>query len=216
MTRTQARTHTYDLAQLAGGVERVADTAVVALLARGRLLVDGGGLLRVAGSAPAHPVEAAVLDAVGPRPRPRRSALTVRALVQDDPRVGAVAVRLEAEGLLRRNPWAVLSRSWPARVRTPEGRRVLAEARQQPGIGEDVRVALDGVAAMADQTRRRLVFGAAPGRAQPGGRARRSDGPWSSSTSGSFLTWGGGDGGSGGWGGDGGGCGGGDGGGGGC
>ena len=211
-TRTQTRTDSYDLAQLAGGQARVADTAVVALLARGRLRADGGGLLGAVGTDPVHPVEAAVLDLVGTRPQP--SALTLRARVQEDPRVAAVADRLQAEGLLRPGRWARLSGSRPGLVPTRDGRRVLVEARQQVGAGEEVLVALDGVRAMADQELRGRVFGAHAGPARTDGG--RPGGRWSTGWPGSVAAWGGGDGGGAGWGGDGGGCGGDGGGGGGC
>ena len=211
---TGTRTDTYALAQLAGGPARVVDTAVVALLARGCLHVDGGGLLRATGAASAHPVEAAVHELAGAGPR--RSAATVRARLEDDPRVLAVADRLVAEGLLRTNPWAWAPGAWPARVPTAAGRRLLAEARRQEAAAEEVRVALGGVAAMADRTRCALVFGAAPGRPRAGARRPRSAGWADGRTSATpFLAWGGGGGDGGGWGGDGGGCGGGDGGGGG-
>ena len=218
MTGTCTRTDTYDLAQLAGGPARVADTAVVALLARGRLRADDSGLLRAVGPAPVHPVEAAVLDLVGPRPQ--RSALTLRALAQDDPRVAVLADRLQTEGLLRPGRWARLSGAAPGLVPTRDGRRALVEARQLGGHGEALLVALDGVRAMADQELRRRVFGASSAPARSGGgRPRRTGGPWSAGSPRNAVAGGWGDGGSagwgGGWGGDGGGCGGGDGGGGG-
>ena len=198
---TSTRTDTYDLALLAGGPGRAVDTAIVALLGRGLLHVDGGGLLRTAGTAPVHPVEAAVHELVGDGPR--RSAATVRARAEDDPRVLALTERLVAAGLLRTR-WLGWS---PSPVPTAAGRRLLAEARRQPVLADDVRIALDGVVAMADPGRRDLVFGPAWSRAGRPRADRRS-----SVSSSPF--WGGGDGG-GGWGGDGGGCGGGDGGGGG-
>ena len=208
---TSTRTDTYALAHLAGGPPRVADTAVVALLERGRLLVDDDGLLRTTGSAPVHPVEAAVLDLVGPTPR--RSAPTVRSRLAEDPRVVAVADRLVAQGLSRPNPWTWLGSSRPARVPTAAGRRLLAEARQSVA-GQDLRVALDGVAVMTDQELRDRVFGST--RTRPAGRAQRHPGfRDGGSSTGWLFAGGGGDGGGAGWGGDGGGCGGGDGGGGG-
>ena len=214
---TSTRTDTYALAHLAGGPPRVADTAVVALLGRGLLRAEGGSLLATAGTRTGHPVEDAVLALTGDSPR--RSALTVRVRLTEDPRVAALTERLVADGLLRRDPWAWLGGSRPAHVPTAAGRRALAEARRQPVLADDVRVALDGVAAMADQGLRLLVFGTGPQRPRPAARRPRwgepYDGRWSS---GSVFAWGGGDGGGGGgggWGGDGGGCGGGDGGGGG-
>ena len=210
---TSTRTDTYDLALLAGGPGRAVDTAIVALLGRGLLHVDGGGLLRTAGTAPVHPVEAAVHELVGDGPR--RSAATVRARAEDDPRVLALTERLVAAGLLRTR-WLGWS---PSPVPTAAGRRLLAEARRQPVLAEDVRVALDGCTAMTDPTRRVLVFGTAPERRRSGAGRPRTGGWADGRSSGSpFVAWGGGDGGGwggGGWGGDGGGCGGGDGGGGG-
>ena len=105
--------HVYDVAHLAGGPERVADTAVVALLGRGLLRVDPAGRLQAVGRPGGwgvrHPAEAAVLDAVGPRPR--WSATTVRRQVTADPRVAALGRQLAAEGLLCRNPLARLRES---------------------------------------------------------------------------------------------------------
>ena len=209
---TSTRTDTYDLALLAGGTTRAVDTAVVALLARGRLEVDGGGLLIASGTVPVHPVESAVHGAVGTGSR--CSADAVRARAEDDPRVLAAADRLAAEGLLRPTPWARLLGRSPARVPTAAGRRLLAEARRQPLLADDVRVALGGVAAMTDPGRRDLVFGAGPGRTRTrSGRPRAGGWAGGRASGSSSVAWGGGDGGS--WGGDGGGCGGGDGGGGG-
>jgi hypothetical protein len=208
----------YDVAQLAGGLPRVVDTAVVVLLERRRLTADGAGRLQAVGTA-VHPVEAAVLELAGPRPRRAIASLRVRA--QEDPRLTGVAERLVDGGLLRRNPLAGLSSSWPAHRGTAAGRRVLAEWRTAPPAGRaGVDVALGGAARMADRWLYDTVFGSAPSSARRPGR-RRDDvvldpgvSLWASGA------WGGG-----GWGGDvggfgggdgGGGCGGGDGGGGGC
>jgi uncharacterized membrane protein YgcG len=200
----------YDVAQLAGGLPRVVDTAVVTLLERGRLKVDGFGRLQAVGTA-VHPVEAAVLDLAGPRFRRTVAGLRVRA--QEEPRLTGVAERLVAQGLLRRNPFAGLCGSWPAQLRTAAGRRVLAEWRDAPVGGSSTGVALDGSARMVDRVLAETVFGAvlpAPAR-RPGRRTDSGTPVWA------FGGWGG-DGGGGGWGGDGGGGGGGcgDGGGGGC
>ena len=144
----------YDVAQLAGGLSRVVDTAVVALLERGRLTVDGAGRLQAVGTA-VHPVEAAVLDLAGPRPR--RSITSLHGRAQEEPRLTAVADRLVAAGLLRRNPVAGLSSSWPAHLRTAAGRAVLAEWRAAPPVPNGA-VALDGPSAMADPVLRDTVF----------------------------------------------------------
>jgi hypothetical protein len=208
----------YDVAQLAGGLARVVDTAVVSLLERGRLTVDGAGRLQAVGTA-VHPVEAAVLDLVGPRPRRAIAGLRVRA--QEDPRLTGVGERLVGSGLLRRNPLAGLCSRWPAHLTTPAGRRALAEWRTAPPVtGPSVDVALGGPARMADRVLFERVFGVvdpSPAR-RPG---RRPDTVWTDSGTSAWALggWGGGwggDGGGGGFGGgDGGGCGGGDGGGGG-
>jgi uncharacterized membrane protein YgcG len=217
-TSTLVTCDVYDVAQLAGGLPRVVDTAVVALLERGRLTVDSAGRLQAVGTA-VHPVEVAVLDLAGPRPR--RSVATVRVRAQQDPRLTAVAERLVAAGLLRRNPVAGLLSSWPAHLRTAAGRQVLAEWRTAPPVPHAA-VALDGPAAMADQERRRSVFGSV--RRQPDlvpWRRTSADPVTPTWAYGGWVLGGwGGDGGGGGFGGgfgggDGGGCGGGDGGGGG-
>jgi hypothetical protein len=208
----------YDVAELAGGLPRVVDTAVVALLGRGRLKVDGAGRLQAVGTA-VHPVEAAVLELAGPRPR--RSVASLRLRAQEDPRLTGVAERLVAQGLLRRNPLAGLASSWPAHLRTAAGRRVLAEWRAAPAGSGSADVALGGPARMADRVLRETVFAPAP--SSPALRSgRRREGAWADSGSSVWAFgamgggWGDGGGGGGFGGGDGGGCGGGVGGGGGC
>ena len=73
MTGTHApllRPDLYEVAYLAGGPRRVVETAVVALVENGRLRVDRAtGRLHVVDLQGRHPVEAVVLDAVGPRGR---------------------------------------------------------------------------------------------------------------------------------------------------
>ena len=202
----------YDVAQLAGGPARVVDTAVVGLLEDGRLRADGVGRLQAVGRA-THPVEAAVLDVVGPQAR--RSVGTIRLRAADDPRITALADRLVAEGLLRRNPLAGLSSSWPAHLRTAAGRRVLEEwTTAAPAGRRGVDVALGGPSRAADRAVVERVFGPAPQQhTRPGRRHDRYAGQDTGATGG-WLVGGGGDGGGGGWG-DGG-CGGGGDGGGGC
>lgn len=203
----------YDVAQLAGGLTRLVDTAVAALLERGRLTVDDAGRLQAVGSA-THPVEAAVLELAGPRPR--RSVASLRSAAQEDPRLTGVADRLVEQGLLRRNPFAALCSSWPAFRRTSAGSRVLAEVAQAPAGGRATEVALGGTARMAD----RFLADRAFGRPVPIRRAgvRPGDtgaGLWASGWIGGWGGDGGGGGGGFSGGGDGGSCGGGDGGGGG-
>ena len=225
MTGTRAPLPTtcdvYDVAQLAGGLPRVVDTAVVALLDRGLLRVDDSGRLQAAGATPGRPVESAVLDLVGSRPR--RTIASVRRRAAEDPRLTDVAERLVAEGLLRRNPLAGLSSRWPAHLRTAAGRRVLDEWRAAPPVGV-AEVALGGAERMADRALYESVFGAVAWAPATGRRPDRfsraaleGDGRQTWAYGGFGLGIWGGDGGGGGvGGGDGGGCGGGDGGGGGC
>ncbi|MBB3674941.1 DNA-binding MarR family transcriptional regulator [Modestobacter versicolor] len=209
-TRTPSLTtrDVYDVAQLTGGLHRVVDTAVVVLLQRGRLTADGLGRLQAVGTA-VHPAEAAVLALAGPRPL--RSVSSIRARAQEDPRLAGIVDRLVADGLLRRNPVAGLSRRWPVHLRTAAGNRVLAEWRAAAPAGSGTAVALGGVAA-ADPAVRAVVFpGPVPSRVR---RPVRRDGALVVDTGGGWgASWGGHGGGGGGF--DGGGCGGGDGGGGG-
>jgi hypothetical protein len=203
----------YDVAHLSGGLTRVVDTAVVALLERGRLKVDGAGRLHAVGSA-VHPVEAAVLALAGPRPRRMISSLRIRA--QEDQRLTGVGAGLVARGLLRRNPFAGLSSGWPAHLRTAAGRRVLQEW-PAATAGSAADVALGGPERMTDRVLRETVFGVAPV-PPPAGQGRRRGVAGDASGSwwlyGSGVGWGGDCGSGGGFGGDGGGGGGGDGGGG--
>ena len=212
----------YDIAQLAGGLARVVDTAVVALLERGLLRVDHSGRLQAVGSAPGRPVESAVLDLAGARPR--RTITSMRLRAQEDPRLTAVAERLVTQGLLRWNPLARLSSSRPTHLRTAAGRRVLDEWRAARPAGS-ADVALGGAERMADRTSYETVFGAVAWAPATGRRPSRysqaaleANGHRTWAYGGFGIGgWGGdGGGGSGGFGGgDGGGCGGGDGGGGG-
>jgi hypothetical protein len=205
----------YDVAQLAGGLSRVVDTAVVSLLEQGRLRVDDAGRLHALGSTPGRPVESAVLDLAGRRPR--RTIASMRLRAPEDPRLTGVADRLVAAGLLRRNPLAGLSSSWPAHLRTAAGRRVLDEWRAALPAGSSTEVALFGAERMADRALWAGVFGAvAPPPVRRPGRSGVAGDPGTALWATGWWGGGGGDGGGGGFGGgDGGGCGGGDGGGGG-
>src|SRR3954468_14148787 len=90
----------YDLAYLAGGHIRVADTAVLALAESGRIRGCGEGRLEVIELRRRHPVEAAALDALGGRGW--RDVASVRRRLEADPRLTAIAERLQRDGLLRR------------------------------------------------------------------------------------------------------------------
>jgi hypothetical protein len=113
----------YDIAYLAGGPARVADTAVVALVRSDRIRAHASGRLSARTGSSPHPVEAAVLDLVGPRER--RSIGTVRWRLAADDRLAAVARRLAGDGLIHASaPWWAAGR---AVSRTRAGRRLLRD-----------------------------------------------------------------------------------------
>jgi hypothetical protein len=150
----------YDIAFLAGGPARVVDTAVVALIRSRRLRLHSPGHLATADLSRRHPVEAAVLDAVGPVGH--RSVDTVRWRLLDDDRLLDVGRRLRSERLLGRATGVVrlLHGDRPALGATHAGRRLLHALREQPGAGdpEALRVAFAGPAGMSDQRLRREIF----------------------------------------------------------
>src|SRR3712207_6942858 len=160
MTGTHApllRPDLYEVAYLAGGPRRVVETAVVALVENGRLRVDRAtGRLHVVDAHRRHPVEAVVLDAVGPRGRPVWG-LVWRA--RSDPRLTAVADGLDRDGLLsRRGGGGARERSfWTLSGLTRAGRAALRQGRQSPPVPP----VPGGNPALA----------VAPGRPPPGGAA---------------------------------------------
>ena len=147
---TAAQLDLYDVAWLAGGRRRATQTAVAALAERDRLRVsDPTGDLQAVGGGATHPVEAAVLDALGARGH--RGIETIVFLVRKDPRLDAVEQGLLRRGLLRRR--ALLARL-VRRRRSPstslKGRRVLRELRRPgntaiPGSTAAREVALNGL-----------------------------------------------------------------------
>jgi hypothetical protein len=150
----------YDVAFLTGGPARVVDTALVALVRAGKLRIHSPGELATADLTRRHPVEAAVLDAVGPSGH--RSADTVRWRLVDDHRLLDVGRRLRSAGLLGRVGALALWRRGDrgGLSRTRAGRRVLRELGGQPGPWdpEAARVALGGRSAMTDDRLRTQVF----------------------------------------------------------
>ena len=112
-----------------------------------------------------HPVEAAVLDAVGASGH--RSVDVVRWRLADDDRVLAVGRRLTTAGLVRR--WTVLPRraESPATL-TGAGRRMLGILEADPPAdpawdgGTAVVVALHGRDRMSDELRRSSLFESVP------------------------------------------------------
>jgi hypothetical protein len=137
----------YDIAGLAGGPDRVVDTALVALVEAGRIGVHSPGQLATTDLVRRHPVEAAVLDAVGPTGH--RSVDTIRWRVHDDDRLLEVCHRLQRAGLLGRTGAVVVLLHGHRRALAPTraGRRILRELRDRAAAGgqtELVRVALEG------------------------------------------------------------------------
>jgi hypothetical protein len=144
----------YDLAFLWGGPERVIDTAVVALVRRGNLRVHRPGQLTTADPARRHPVEAAVLDAVGPTGG-RSVDMVCWRLVGDD-RLRDIGRGLRDRGLVVRRLGVGRGGSL---VANRAGRRLRAEVGQLPGVdAEAMRVARGGRAEMASRKLRAEIF----------------------------------------------------------
>ena len=153
----------YDVAFLAGGLIRVVDTALVDLVATGRVRVHSPGELAVADPSRRHPVEAAVLDAVGTQGH--RSVDTIRWRLEDDERLQAIGRRLTDSGLLHRVPWPRGSRPGrPRLTRTRAGNGalgVVAAARAADPSHDPTGaflVAVHGIAAMPDPALRAAIF----------------------------------------------------------
>jgi hypothetical protein len=156
------RLDVYDVACLAGGPDRVVDTALVALVADGRVRVTAPGELATASLVRRHRVEAAVLDAVGPAGH--RSVETVRWRLASDDRILDVCRRLRDAGLLGSGAVPVARRSRWRLVPTYAGRHLLHELRDAPpatALGVDAEVltvALHGREAMTDQQLATAIF----------------------------------------------------------
>ena len=210
------RSDLYEIAYLAGGPRRVVETAVVALVENGRLRVDRAtGWLHVVDAHRRHPVEAVVLDAVGPRGRPVW-VLVWRA--RSDPRLTAVADGLDRDGLLsRRGRVGAREPSfWTLSGLTRAGRAALRQVRQSspspPGASGSavLAVALAGPGAW-DAELHTAVFDPPPPDPVPSSRtdaraAHHRHIPYVGGADAGPPGWGGGFGGDCGGGGDGGGC----------
>jgi hypothetical protein len=122
----------YDIACLAGGPDRMVDTALIALVQSGRVRIHRPGQLATVDLSRRHPVEAAVLDAIGPSGH--RSIDTIRGRVAGDQRLSDVVRHLQRSGLLghvhRLVPHRSGGRSSPAA--TGEGRRALRHLQAEP------------------------------------------------------------------------------------
>jgi hypothetical protein len=120
----------YDIAYLAGGTDRVVDTALVVLVESGRIRVHAPGELAVEEQTRRHPVEAAVMDAVGTHGH--RSIDTVRWRLTGDARLAELGRSLAAAGLLKRRS-SLGRRSTSAEwTTTPAGREALRQVTDQP------------------------------------------------------------------------------------
>ena len=147
----------YGIAFLAGGVQRVVDTALVTLVESGCVRVHAPGELAAVRPDRRHPVEAAVLDAVGTRGH--RSVDSIRWRLADDDRLTGLGRSLAAAGLLRRR-----LRGRDAWSATRAGRGALHRLAAQPPVdraldgGSALLVALHGRTSMPDAALRAAVF----------------------------------------------------------
>jgi uncharacterized membrane protein YgcG len=159
---TEPQLGVYEVAYLAGGPDRVVDTAVLVLVESGRVRVHAPGELAVTEPSRSHPVEAAVMDAVGTQGH--RSIDTIRWRMAGDERMAELGRSLAAAGLLHRRPFARPRPDGPAWSTTKAGRHALLRARENPPVdrvldgSSALAVALDGRAAMPDAARRTEIF----------------------------------------------------------
>jgi hypothetical protein len=149
----------YEAAFLAGGPDRVVDTALVALVETGGVRVQRGGQLSVVDDRSRHPVEDAVLAAIGPHGY--RQFDLVRWMAAKDERLTGLAERLRRDGLVSgiELPW-----SRGRVLLTSAGRRTLRRLRADPAVSgvaagtSAARVALHGTRQMPDREQRDAVF----------------------------------------------------------
>src|SRR4051794_29252047 len=141
----------YEAAFLAGGPDRVVDTALVALLETGAVRVQRAGQLSVVDDRSRHPVEDAVLAAIGPHGY--RQFELVRWMAGKDERLTVLAERLRRDGLL-----SGIELPWSRRrvMLTSGGRRTLRRLRADPALSgvapgtSAARVAVHGTGQMPD------------------------------------------------------------------
>jgi hypothetical protein len=152
----------YDIAYLAGGADRVVDTALVALVESGRIRVHAPGELAVEEQIRRSPVDAAVMDAVGTHGH--RSIDTVRWRLADDARLAELGRALAAAGLLKRRA-GLGRRGRPAEwTTTTSGRDALRRVTERPPTapaldgGSALQVALHGRETMPDAALRSSIF----------------------------------------------------------
>ena len=96
--RTAPQPDLYQAAYLAGGRDRVVDTALVVLVSAERVPLTAPGELATVDLTRRHPVEAAVLDAIGPAGH--RSVETLRWRLAADQRLDDLVGGLRDDGLV--------------------------------------------------------------------------------------------------------------------
>jgi hypothetical protein len=157
MTAFRPDLDVYEIAFLAGGVQRVVDTALVALVESGRVAMPAPRQLAAVRPDRGHPVEGAVLDAVGTRGH--RSVDTIRWRVARDDRLTGLGRSLSEAGLLRSRKLQGRGRWCPTRA----GREALRLLSAQPPVdpafdgGSAPMVALHGCEAIADAELRAAI-----------------------------------------------------------
>jgi hypothetical protein len=153
----------YQTAYLAGGPDRVVDTALVVLVSRGQVRVSAPGELATVDLTRRHAVEAAVLDAIGPAGF--RSVETIRWRLSTDQRIEGLPRALRDDGLLTSSRLHMTPhRPRPPRLATKAGVLALDELRHSEPAGDAWRVALDGLDALPDQQLRSSIFEQPPSR----------------------------------------------------
>lgn len=158
---TTNRLDVYDMAVLAGGLPRLVDTVLVAMVEAGRVRVEPSGEFHADATSSPHPVEAALLDAVGTRGYRSVDGIGMRFL--HDRRLDQEFRHLTSDGLVRRAIPARLVGRTHAHT-TAAGRRALRQfADTTAGNGGSaVQVALRGRDAMTDESLRARIFDRAP------------------------------------------------------
>lgn len=123
---------TYEIAYLTGGVQRVVDTALVAMVETGRIRVSAPGLLVAVDAVRRHPVEAAVLDAVGTRGH--RSVDVILWRLADDHRLTSIGGRLMQRGLVSHWTRLLRRREGPPLLTTAGRRALHADGLADPAL----------------------------------------------------------------------------------
>ena len=153
----------YQAAYLAGGPDRVVDTALVVLVSRGQVRVCAPGELATVDLTRRHPVEAAVLDAIGPTGF--RSVETIRWRLSTDRCFEDLPRGLRDEGLLTSSRLHMTPhQDRLPRLATKAGVLALEELRHSAPADDAWRVALDGLDALPNQQLRSSIFEQPPSR----------------------------------------------------